>query len=120
MCLEKVIETFKPNDDIIMGYKVYIKETNGKYLDYMQEEFRKIGKHYKAKGAALLGYDDNKLYDCGFHVFKTKKNARDYLNSSFEDDLVICKVHLWDIRAIGEQDNAIIYVGKNLRIVEEV
>jgi hypothetical protein len=126
MCLSHInLCVFEPNDEIQVGYKVFVRMPEGKYRPEMKcTNLRfELGKAYSAPEsgtlfAGLLSTDRGPQYDIGFHIFETLQDAMYWLEG---DPQVVCEVHAWDIRAKGRQGICMsAFVAKNMRIVREV
>jgi hypothetical protein len=121
MCLASVKETRKPNDDMMVGYKIFLKNSwglSGEFYDMYTPKH--AGEVYEASYGRLYA-SDGTYYDSGFHAFTTVKGAWTWIGGIVNHpNLVIYEVHIWDIRAIGTQHMSRCIVGKNMRIVKEV
>jgi hypothetical protein len=146
MCLYNVKETFDPNDDIVLGYKVMTDPntfensqnwTKGKtncYLNLIRHDehgVKKLGQHRKAKSRPkkIINFN-NEEYDNGFHIYNNLKDAK-IVYKRYPKHRKIIRVIGWDIRAIGieriwkkvfsqKEINAKVIVTKNIRYMEEV
>ncbi len=132
MCLKTVIKTFKPNDNMRVGYKVFRKDTNLTGVSYHNLYFKLytdyfMGRAYEAK-ALFHPYghsSEGTEYETYFHIFDTLEGAERYVESGFYSTrlpLVICEVIAWDIRAIGTQTESenVCFISKCYRIMEEI
>ncbi len=125
MCLTTVTKKFKPNDNMIMGYKLmYRTKRDNIYMSFIRDKKMVEGKAYKANNITIRAYDD-KNYDSGFHIFKYKKDMVTHYKDNYRwrvyNELpTFCRVLAWDIRAEGREDNSKIIIAKNMRIIEEV
>lgn len=127
MCLDRVDEIREPNDDMVVGYKVFDPhEEIGVFEGEIHGGTYTMGKSYKAKGRLIT--EGDKKYPAGFHVFKAKASAVEWVGS---DDQHIVEVMLWDVRAVGQQviyaGHAYLekrtlstYVAKNMRLMRQV
>ena len=101
---------------MMIGYKVYIPLIKN-YKDFCRSGRRNPGKHYKSEDGILTS-NFGKSYENGFHTYLNFKDTKKHLT---DKELIMCKVHIWDIRTIGKQsliDKGNTAVAKNLRIVE--
>ncbi len=129
MCLSIVTKTFKPNNNMRFGYKVF---TNSyKNLDayyshvYTVHVPRMLGRVYTAVMiGSIISEDTHQPYDTGFHIWSTLKGAqKDCLGCH---DCIV-KVIAWDIRAYGQnrtnsydERKMACFVAKNIRLMEEI
>lgn len=122
MCLHKVYETYEPNDNIVVAYKVF-RVLEGKiFNDIIHRHLQKrLGDHYKAiEKRNLMGSFDKKPYNIGFHAFLSMKDALSWRNMIREK---VFEVIVWDIRAKGQQplwSTDYTVVAKNMRIMRQL
>jgi len=124
MCLLWVNNTYEPNDNMIEGYKVFKKRGNRYYGIYSGGN-RIEGKSYNSTNGKIESVYTS-YYDCGFHAYRFLNSAQMLLStlcfSRWDDSIekfALCKVHLWDIRALGKENRGQVYVGKHMRIIKE-
>lgn len=133
MCLE-YIGDFKIKTNI--GYKVFIeKGNNGKlYGDYRNRgDIRPINRWLNEydfrdhKWVAVIKTCNDRSYNVGWHIFLTKKDAKQWASGSNKPGKVKCsirKVKFKDIVAIGYQrtcgfDSFKVVVAKQMLILPE-
>lgn len=131
MCLKTVTNTLKPNDEMMVGYKVFRKSIRRSNISYTNLYFdvntdRFMGEAYTADnlwdpyGRSLNG-DEYKTY---FHIYDSLEGAQRHIVNAYYmgSSLVICEVIAWDIRAAGTQGetNEICFIAKNYRIMREI
>lgn len=132
MCLKTVTQTLMPNDEMMVGYKVFRKGVRraiacytNLYFDMHTDHF--MGEEYTAPdlwypyGHSMNGID----YEAYYHIYDSLEGAQRYLDNSYYNlglSLVVCEVIAWDIRAIGTQGkkDEICFVAKSYRIMREI
>lgn len=150
MALRIVCKTYKPNDDIRVGYKVYVRPQCADDYSYMceyQTEGYSLGTVAKASGPGPKGENQTLrgrglrphtrgVYAVGFHLFSTLKGARNYVEKHDSvcklmgmrhynflhaaNELVIVECTAWDIRADGLQFDEQVFVAKNIKLMKEI
>ncbi len=137
MCLDSVTRTFPKNDNIRMGYKVFVRRYfEGKYIynlyfdiDSSKEEGnmystpkerdgKYVQKAFYVYRPHVKGCQTKDWYEEGFHIHTTIMGAERFMHNS--NGNVICEVIAWDIRALGTQTACRVLVAKNYRIMREV
>lgn len=123
MCLTTVTKTYKENDKMIVGYKLYENRIGRLYDFYLFNERRK-GIHYKAKGKYIYDIDVNIEYESGFHILTSLKEAMKFANIFTYPHISLYEVLAWDIRAEGKQkldtDSYNCVIAKNIRLMKEI
>lgn len=118
MCLSQVNQT-KNLPEKIIGYKCGQLNEICFITGDMESVIPLNTTLVDSKEKILLGWDYNRpscFYEAGFHVFESLRDAQDY--SQWDESIV--KVELSKISVKGIQDGATVYVGKAIKILEEV
>jgi len=104
MCLSKVTSTktkIKKDGTYYTGYKVVELSKTDKTFSTLYNDNKPFLKWLKNQsGYNKIRAEDNKLYECGFHVWTSKKAAQRYK----ESDEIICQVLFTKIIAEGIED----------------
>jgi hypothetical protein len=134
MALRTIKKTYKKNDDIRVGYKVYQRENKDgpRYYPEYQYGSASLGEQKKASlyGRQTLLASRSKfeyaatssvVYDVGFHLFSTKEGAKEHINQKYIlNKYVVVECTAWDIRAEGRQFDQDVFVAKNIQLMREV
>ncbi len=132
MCLKTVTSTLKPNDEMMVGYKVFRKNHQQPSISYSNLYFDIYTDYYMGEAYTAvtlfnpLGYASNGLgYETYFHIYDSLEGAQRYIDNAFYNvglPLVACEVIAWDIRATGTQGktNEICFIAKSYRIMREI
>lgn len=123
MCLDKLYETRKPNDDMVVGYKemrrAYVggEDVRGYHTPlYRSHTVHREGEEARSTDCTIKT-EEGTTYESGFHAFATKAAALNYADG---ERSVVCEVLIWDIRAVGSTVWNKTYVAKNMMIMGEV
>ena len=141
MCLSNVTKTRRPNSMMRVGYKIFVKKYYAPSYEYDlcnpyydDEKKHYVGKVYSVPkeltGQIVYSYggstwDGNRVthknvYDIGFHIHSDKDGALEAANNIAGDNMRVCKVVAWDIRAYGSQNKKKCFVARHYRIMEEI
>lgn len=132
MCLKTVTNTLKPNDEMMVGYKVFKKSIHRSNTRYTNLYFDVHTDHFMGEAYTAvtlfnpLGYASNGLgYETYFHIYDSLEGAQKYIDNliyGMASLLTVCEVIAWDIRATGTQGKTevICFVAKNYRLMREI
>ena len=116
MCLGSVLQTYPPNDNMVVGYKVF-DMANGKPETSYRGVLCEVGKHHVATNGRIRA-SSGRTYEIGFHFFESFEDAKDECIPAWRAR--VYEVHLWDIRVVGMQWGKFVGVAKNMRIIGQV
>lgn len=120
MCLDTLKKTYKKNDRILVGYKWFFYK-DGYYYDLYRDGKQKLGEHCIATKGLLRTSYTYKDYETGFHAMTSFPTFISNRYNKQYSKLVLCEIHLWDIRATGYQHSyGNMAIGKNMRIVKRL
>lgn len=124
MCIITITKRYeKSNDEMIEGYKVFYKEeiNSNKYQGlFYPIKFYREGIAYKSSAYPMIIYRPRFSYDSGFHMYLYKKDALSQMKVFVLNNYAICRVIMWNITTIGEDDKGPTVVAKNMIIMEEL
>jgi hypothetical protein len=138
MCLNTVSRICNPEPKEIVGYKYFDMNGSdirspmmgsdnlyklGKWIDDASEslidsdEENQVLTGVKADGTLKFNYN-NKQYPSGFHILRTKKDARKYVAASELGDWRLFKVKYKNVVAEGLDNGARVVIARSMLILE--
>ena len=128
MCLDVITQNFHNNqviNKVKIGYKVFLVKNGSLYFPFYSTNPLNFDTWYKDNPTGTFRAFEKGLYKKGFHLFKTKKDAKIFLNYHFpakyahsnkEGTYIILKIKYNKVVAIGNQTRLKVVVAKEFYI----
>src|SRR5690606_35363927 len=129
MCLSSIKQTYKPNNEIHIGYKIFRKNktTYSSILKHNHNRGYSLNKWYKnteKRKIASTEYDYNKSdyakYDSSFHILTDLEQAKDYFEKQQISNTRLVQVQYKYRAASGTDSRRKCDIAQYMKLIKEI